>query len=113
MIEPKTPSNSDSIIKVLKSVESPMQRATPNSVFKNGKFVPYTGGKVYVQEVYTYVIFSNDSIASKRIYNDLPEEEKDNFFKVGYFVKTESGWDEITKEEFWKELNKAESFIKK
>lgn len=112
MIEPKTPSTKDSIVKILKEVCSPVQSAKPDSLFTDGKFVKYTGENKYIQDVYTYILFSNESIASNRIFNELTENEKGNFFKEGYFVSTDSGWNEIPESEFWAELKKYNSFKK-
>lgn len=98
--EPNTPSYEDSITCVLKIVEQPCQEAKPDKIFQDGKFVDYTGGYTFIQDIRTSVIFSNGSIAYNRSFQILPEEKKELFPAPGFFVKTQDGWEKISEEEY-------------
>ena len=102
--EPKSPIIGDEVVCILKQIESYYQSVTPDRVFENGKFVNYTGPIRFVQWIRVYVIFSNGSSFEDKSNTYLPEQDKSNFPKEGYFEKHGQEWKCITQDVFYKKF---------
>jgi len=102
--EPNIAEIGDTVVCVLKHVESYCERVTPNKVFEKGNLVDYTGPKMFTQCIRVYVILSNGSSFETKENINLLDGEQSQFPKKGFFEKVYAEWKPITSEEFYKKL---------